>query len=47
MYFYGRDVFLCHDVFFRMYLPLALEEYSRLFVDSLGFMAVDKVKKHL
>ena len=27
-----------------MYLPLALEEYN---IDSLGFMAVDKIKKHL
>ena len=31
----------CHEVFFRMYLPLALEMYNRLFI--LGFMAVDKI----
>ena len=41
----GRIV--CHAVFFRMYLPLALEVYNRLFINSLGFMVVDKVKTHL
>ena len=30
-----------------MYLPLDLEVYHRLFIDSLGFMAVDRIKKHL
>ena len=30
-----------------MYLPLALEVYNRLFIDSLGFMSVYTIKKHL
>ena len=29
-----------HEVFFRMYLPLALQVYTRLFIDSLGFIVV-------
>ena len=37
----------CHEVFFRMYLPLALEVHNRLIIDSLGFMVVDKIRKHL
>ena len=39
--------FFCHEVFFSMYLPLALEVYNRLFMGSLGLMAVAKIKKHL
>ena len=34
-----------HEVFVRMYSPLALEVYNRLI--SLGFMVVDGIKKHL
>ena len=30
-----------------MYLPLALEVCNRLLDGSLGFMVVDKIKKHL
>ena len=30
-----------------MYLPVALEVYNRLFIDSSGFMAVDEIKKRL
>ena len=30
-----------------MYLPLALEVYDILLIDSFGFMAVNKIKKHL
>ena len=41
----GRS--FCHEVFYRMYVPLALEVYNRPFIDNLGFMAVDKIKKHL
>ena len=37
----------CHEVFFRMYLPLALEVYNRLSIDNLGFMAEDKIKGEL
>ena len=33
--------------FFRMYLLLALKVYSRMLIDSLCFMGVDKIKKHL
>ena len=33
-------------VFFNMYLPLALDVYNRLFIDSLGLMAVDEIRKH-
>ena len=36
-----------HEAFFRMHLPLALEVYNGLFIDSLGFMAVDSIEKHL
>ena len=32
---------ICNEVFIRMYLPLALEVYNRLFIDSLDFMVVD------
>ena len=37
----------CHEVFFRMYIPLDLEAYNRVFIDSVGFMVIDKIKKHL
>ena len=30
-----------------MDLPLALEVNNRLFIDSLGFMTADNIKKHL
>ena len=29
-----------------MYLPLTLEVYDRLFINSLGFMVVDEIRKH-
>ena len=46
--FTGGTYTFCHEVFFRMYLPLALEVYNMLFVDSLkGFMAVNEFKKYL
>ena len=35
-----------HEVFFRMYSPLALELYNRLFIYRLGLMTVHKIKKH-
>ena len=31
----------CYEVFFGMYLTLALEVYNMLFIDILGFTAVD------
>ena len=37
----------CHEVFFRIHLPLSYEVYNRLIIDSLGFMVVDTIKKHL
>ena len=37
----------CHEVFFRMTLHLDLDIFNWLFIDSLGFMAVDRIKKHL
>ena len=37
----------CHEVFFRVYLALALDVYNRLFIDCLGFIAVDQIKKHI
>ena len=41
-YIFSREGhILCHEVFFRMNLPLALEVYNRLFIDSLGFNTVD------
>ena len=46
-YFHRRDVFFCHEVFFRMYLPLALKVYDRLPIDSLGFMVAGRIKNHL
>ena len=42
VFLHERDVFFCNDVFFKMYLPLALEVCSRLFIDSLGVMGVDE-----
>ena len=35
------------SIFFRMYLALALEVYNRLFINTFGFMVVDKIKKHM
>ena len=46
-YFHGREVFFAMKYFFGMYSPLALDVYNRLFVDSLGLMAVDTTKKHM
>ena len=43
----GRSKVFSNEVFFRMYLPLALEVYNRLFIDSLGFMAVERIKIHV
>ena len=43
---YFHSIF-CYEVYFRMYLPLALEVFYRLFIDSKCSMAVDKIKKHL
>ncbi len=34
----------CHEVLKKKYLPLALEVYNRLFIESLGLMSVDKIK---
>ena len=42
----GGRIF-CHEVFIRMYVPLALEVYDRLFIDNKGCMAVHTIKKHL
>ena len=39
-----RRYICCQEVFFRMYLPLALEW---LFIAILGFMVVDEIKKHV
>ena len=36
----------CHEVFFITYLLLALEVYNKLFIDSLGIMVVDTIKRH-
>ena len=44
--FHGRGIFFNMKFFFRMYLPLVLE-VSRLFIDCLGLMSVDAIKKHL
>ena len=41
-YFQVKEVVLAMSIF-RMYLPLALEVYNRLFIDRLGFMVVDKI----
>ena len=46
-YFFRVGLFFGYKVFFRMYLPLVLEVYFRVFIDCLGFMSVDKTKKHL
>ena len=35
------------EVFFRVYLPLPFEVFNRLLIYSLGYMAVDRIKKHL
>ena len=39
--------YVCHKVFSRRYLPLCLEVYRRLLINSLGFMVVDEIEKHL
>ena len=44
-YFHGRDVFFAMKYFSEW--TLALEVYNRLFIDSLGFITVDRIKKHL
>ena len=36
---------MCHEVFFRMYLPLAFKVYKMLSIDSIGFVVVDIIKK--
>ena len=47
-YFHVRDIFSHVKYFFRLDLTLAMEVYNKLlFIDSLGFMAVDTIKKHL
>ena len=38
---------LLHEVFFKMNLPLALDVYNKMFIDSLGFVVVDKSRKYL
>ena len=38
---------LAMKYFFRINLPLALDVYNGLFIDSLDFMAVDSFKKHI
>ena len=40
----GRRYIFCQEVFFRMYLLLALE---LLLIASLGFIVVDEIKKHV
>ena len=32
---------------FRIYSPLALEVYNKLFIGSSGFMAIDRINKHM
>ena len=44
--FTGGTYFLPCSIFQNV-LPLALEEYNQVFIDSLGFMAEDENKKHL
>ena len=47
--FSRKGFVFCHEVFFRIYLalPLALEVYNRMLIDSLCRMAVDEFKKLL
>ena len=40
-------MYLLHEVFLRMYLPLVLEVYNRQCINNLDFMAVDEIKKCL
>ena len=47
MRIFTGGTYFCHEVSFRMYLPLALEVCTRLFIDNLGFMAVDEITKKL
>ena len=37
----------CHGVFFIMHLPLDMRVYNWMFIDSLGCMTVDRIKKSL
>ena len=46
VYFHGMCIF-CQEVFFRMHLPLSMEVYNILSIDSLDFMVVDDTMKHL
>ena len=41
----GRN--FCHEVFFRIYFPLAVEVHNRLFIDSLRSTVVERIKKLL
>ena len=43
----ARDACFTERTYFRMYFPLALEMYNKLFIDGLVFMAVDQIKKHI
>ena len=36
-----------YEVYLRMYLPLTLKMYNRLFIDSLGITVVERIKKHV
>ena len=45
--FRGGTYFLPGSIFFRRYLPLALEVYNGLLIDSLGVMAVGEIRKPL
>ena len=44
-YLHEREVFFAIKYFSKW--TVAFEVYYRLFVDNLGFMAVDRIKKHL
>ena len=47
-YVFSREGHIfCHEVFFRMYLPLASDVHNKLFIDMLSFIVVVKIKKHL
>ena len=45
-YFLGIGIFFAGQVFF-MFLPLPFEVNNGLFIDNLGFMAVNNIKKYL
>ena len=40
-------VYFAKKYFFRMHLPLSIEVYNILFINSLDFMVVHETKKHL